>query len=125
MSSAAHIATRPYGAMAPDVETFAFSPENQEEVARILARYPAERQQSAMLPLLLLAQEQHGGWLPQAAMDHVAELLNVAKIIGDRTFNYLVPLTMVGALYLILTLIASAGVRYLDARLPRQGLPLR
>ncbi|HWL70192.1 MAG TPA: NADH-quinone oxidoreductase subunit NuoE [Geminicoccus sp.] len=80
MSSAEHIATRPYGAMAPDVETFAFSPENQERVAQIRARYPAERQQSAMLPLLQLAQDQHGGWLPKAAMDHVAELLNVAKI---------------------------------------------
>jgi len=63
--------------------------------------------------------------VPVLSVVSVLELLNVAKIIGDRTFNYLVPLTMVGALYLILTLIASAGVRYLDARLPRQGLPLR
>lgn len=63
--------------------------------------------------------------VPVLSVVSVLEMLNVAKIIGDRTFNYLVPLTMVGALYLILTLIASAGVRYLDARLPRQGLPLR
>jgi polar amino acid transport system permease protein len=32
---------------------------------------------------------------------------------------------MVGLLYLILTLIASAAVRYLDERLPKRGIPLR
>jgi len=51
-------------------------------------------------------------------------MLNVARIIGDRSFNYMVPLTLVGALYLILTLIASAGVRILDERLPKRGIPL-
>jgi NADH-quinone oxidoreductase subunit E len=66
--------------MAPDVDSFAFSPENQERITQIRARYPADRQQSAMLPLLMLAQDQHGGWLPKAAMDHVADVLGVAKI---------------------------------------------
>src|SRR5690606_37774225 len=55
----------------------------------------------------------------------VLEMLNDAKIIGDRTFNYLIPLSMVGGLYLTLTLVAYAAVRYLDRRLPKQGLPLR
>lgn len=55
----------------------------------------------------------------------VLELLGVARIIGDRSFNYMVPLTLVGGLYLILTLVASAGVRYLDDKLPKRGIPLR
>ena len=55
----------------------------------------------------------------------VLEMLNVAKIIGDRTFDYMVPLSMVGGLYLIMTLVASAGVRYLDVMLPKRGFPLR
>lgn len=55
----------------------------------------------------------------------VLEMLNVAKIIGDQTFDYLVPLSMVGGLYLILTLVASAIVRYVDVNLPKTGLPLR
>src|SRR5690625_2717868 len=55
----------------------------------------------------------------------ILEILNVARIIGDRTFNYLIPLSLVGAIYLIMTLVASALVRYLDMRLPKQGLPLR
>jgi len=52
-------------------------------------------------------------------------MLNVAKIIGDRTFNYLIPLSMVGVIYLILTIVASYGVRYLDTHLPKRGIPLR
>lgn len=55
----------------------------------------------------------------------VMELLNVANIIGDRTFRYFVPLTMVGAIFLIVTLISSALVRFVEARLPKDGIPLR
>ncbi|WP_106477714.1 ectoine/hydroxyectoine ABC transporter permease subunit EhuD [Phytohalomonas tamaricis] len=63
--------------------------------------------------------------VPVLSVVTVLEMLNVAKIIGDRTFNYLIPLSMVGGLYLIMTLIASYGVRYLDTRLPKHGLPLK
>lgn len=63
--------------------------------------------------------------VPILSVVSVLEMLNVAKIIGDRTFNYLIPLSMVGGLYLIMTLVASFAVRYLDTRLPKQGIPLR
>lgn len=63
--------------------------------------------------------------VPVLSVVTVLEMLGVAKIIGDRTFDYLVPLSMVGGIYLILTLVASAGVRYVDARLPKEGIPLR
>lgn len=63
--------------------------------------------------------------VPVLSVVTVLEMLNVAKIIGDRTFDYMVPLSMVGGLYLIMTLVASAGVRFLDMRLPKQGLPLK
>jgi len=55
----------------------------------------------------------------------VMELLNVANIIGDRTFRYFVPLTMVGAIFLIVTLISSTLVRFIESRLPKDGIPLR
>ena len=55
----------------------------------------------------------------------VLEMLNVATIIGDRTFRYFIPLTMVGALYLVLTLIAAQIVRFTERKLPNQGIPLR
>ncbi len=63
--------------------------------------------------------------VPVLSVVSVLEMLNVAKIIGDRTFNYLIPLSMVGGLYLVLTLFASGAIRYLNTRLPKQGLPLR
>jgi polar amino acid transport system permease protein len=55
----------------------------------------------------------------------VMEMLNVANIIGDRTFRYFVPLTMVGGLFLVVTLLSSALVRFLEARLPKDGIPLK
>ncbi|CAM5778850.1 ectoine/hydroxyectoine ABC transporter permease subunit EhuD [Castellaniella caeni] len=63
--------------------------------------------------------------VPVLSVVSILEMLNVARIIGDRSFNYMVPLTLVGVLYLFLTLIASALIRYLDERLPKRGIPLR
>ena len=61
-------------------DTFAFTPENRETADKIIARYPAGRQASAVMPLLDLAQRQSGGWLPRVAMDHVGEVLDMASI---------------------------------------------
>jgi NADH-quinone oxidoreductase E subunit len=61
-------------------EHFEFTPENIERAKAHIAKYPAGRQQSAVLPLLDLAQRQSGGWLPLAAMHHVADLLQMPKI---------------------------------------------
>lgn len=55
----------------------------------------------------------------------VLEMLHVARIIGDRTFRYFIPLTMVGGLYLILTLLSSLLVRFTEQQLPKEGIPLR
>jgi polar amino acid transport system permease protein len=54
----------------------------------------------------------------------VVELLGVANIIGDRTFRYLVPLSMVGAIFLILTLACSDLIRRLERVLPKTGIRL-
>jgi NADH-quinone oxidoreductase subunit E len=59
---------------------FAFTSENLEKARAHIAKYPPGRQASAVLPLLDLAQRQHGGWLPRAAMDHVAGLLDMAPV---------------------------------------------
>ena len=61
-------------------ESFAFTPERLEEAKAHIAKYPPGRQASAVLPLLDLAQRQHGGWLPRAAMDYVAGMLGMAPI---------------------------------------------
>jgi polar amino acid transport system permease protein len=63
--------------------------------------------------------------VPVLSVVTVLEMLGVAKIIGDRTGGYLIPLSMVGGLYLVMTIIASFGVRYLDTHLPKRGLSLK
>ena len=63
-----------------EVEGFEFTPENTAEISRILERYPSDHCESAVMPILDLAQRQMGGWLPQAAMDRVADILGMAPI---------------------------------------------
>ncbi len=51
----------------------------------------------------------------------VVELLQQSKMIGSSTFRYTEPLTLVGLLFLALSLVAAWGVRGLEARLQRYG----
>ncbi|MGH7089771.1 MAG: ectoine/hydroxyectoine ABC transporter permease subunit EhuD, partial [Stellaceae bacterium] len=59
---------------------------------------------------------------PVLSVITVVDMLNLANLIGDRTFEYLVPLSLVGLIFLILTLILSAGIHWLERNLPRRGL---
>ena len=59
---------------------FSFTAENAAWAKRQIAKYPDGRQQSAIIPLLWRAQEQNGGWLPEAAIRHVGEMLGMAHI---------------------------------------------
>jgi NADH-quinone oxidoreductase subunit E len=59
---------------------FSFTAENAAWAKTVIARYPEGRQQSAIIPLLWRAQEQHGGWLPEAAIRCVADMLGMAHI---------------------------------------------
>ncbi len=61
-------------------KSFAFTPENEAWVAATIAKYPAGRQASAVIPLLMRAQEQHANWLPEPAIRLVAEKLAMAYI---------------------------------------------
>ena len=60
--------------------SFVFTPENQEKAKIYIERYPKGRQQSAILPLLDLAQRQCGGWLPHPAIESVALMLGMPTI---------------------------------------------
>lgn len=60
--------------------SFAFSDANMEQARAVIAKYPAGRQASAVIPLLDLAQRQNGGWLPRVAVPYIAEMLDMAEI---------------------------------------------
>jgi NADH-quinone oxidoreductase subunit E len=68
----------------PEVQPkeFAFSKDNLAWAKQQIAKYPEGRQQSAIIPLLWRAQAQAGGWLPEAAIRHVTDLLGMAHIRG-------------------------------------------
>jgi NADH-quinone oxidoreductase subunit E len=68
----------------PEVQpkVFAFSKDNLAWAKQQMAKYPEGRQQSAVIPLLWRAQAQAGGWLPEAAIRYVTDLLGMAHIRG-------------------------------------------
>lgn len=57
-----------------------FNDTQLQEFNRLVARYPSDKQKSALLPVLHLAQDSFGGWLSAETMDYVAELLNIKPI---------------------------------------------
>ena len=63
-----------------DPGNFVFTSENADRAQTIISRYPKGWQASAVMPLLDMAQRQTGGYLNQAAMDYVAEMLDMPKI---------------------------------------------
>ncbi|MBN66271.1 MAG: NAD(P)H-dependent oxidoreductase subunit E, partial [Rickettsiales bacterium] len=73
------------GAGKPVVEfeqpsSFEFTPENVEKAKAHIAKYPEGKQQSAVMPLLMLAQRQNGNWIPDAAMHVIADMLSMPYI---------------------------------------------
>jgi NADH-quinone oxidoreductase subunit E len=79
--------------------SFKFSPDNLVWAKATIARYPAGKQASAVIPLLWRAQEQHGGWLPEPAMRAVAEMLEMAyiRVYEVATFYTMFQLSPVGS----------------------------
>jgi NADH dehydrogenase (ubiquinone) flavoprotein 2 len=82
-------------------------------VSEIISRYPEGKQRSATMPLLDLAQRQvavdghkasppYGGWIPRAAMDEIARILDLPpiKVYEVATFYSMYNLAPVGK-YLI------------------------
>jgi polar amino acid transport system permease protein len=52
----------------------------------------------------------------------VLELVQTAKILGSENFRYTEPMTIVGIIFLLLSLISSAGIRWLERRLNARSL---
>lgn len=60
---------------------------------------------------------------PMLSVITVVELLQEGKIIGSETFRYTEPLTLVGVLFLLLSLLSAGGLRYAERRLRLPGAP--
>ncbi len=79
-------------------DSFAFTPDNQKWAEAQITKYPEGRQASAIIPLLWRAQEQEG-WLTRAAIEHVAQMLDMAYIraLEVATFYFMFQLQPVGS----------------------------
>ena len=60
--------------------TFEWSEENFSKVKIIIDKYPSGKQQSAVIPVLDLAQRQNKGWLTKSIIEKVAETLSMSFI---------------------------------------------
>jgi NADH dehydrogenase (ubiquinone) flavoprotein 2 len=79
-------------------ERFEFTAENMKKAKAFIARYPAGRERSAVMPLLDLAQRQNGGWMPEGAVETVAEILEMPpiRVMEVATFYSMYKLQPVG-----------------------------
>ena len=77
---------------------FLFNSDNLELANQTLKKYPSERKQSAVMPLLDLAQRQNGGWLSKSAIEYVANFLEMPyiKVFEVVTFYSMYYTTPVG-----------------------------
>ena len=68
-------------------KSFAFTPENAEWAKTRIALYPEGRQQSAVIPLLMRAQDQES-WVSRAAIEKVATMLDMPfiRVLEVATF---------------------------------------
>jgi NADH-quinone oxidoreductase subunit E len=96
---------------------FSFSEKNLAWAKEQIKKYPEGRQQSAIIPLLWRAQEQSGGWLPEAAIRHVSEFLGMAHIRGLEvaTFYTMFNLEPVGKFHVQLCGTTPCRLRGTDA----------
>ena len=98
-------------------ETFAFTPENLEWAKAQIEKFPEGRQASAVLALLWRAQEQCGGWLPEPALRHIADMLGLAyiRVYEIATFYTMFNLAPVGRVYVQLCGTTPCWLRGADA----------
>ncbi|WP_428525919.1 NADH-quinone oxidoreductase subunit E [Roseibium sp.] len=90
------MAVRRLAAEQPD--SFEFTGENLGWAKKLIDRYPAGRQASAVIPLLWRAQEQNDGWVSEPAIRYIADLLDMPniRVLEVATFYTMFQLQPVG-----------------------------
>ena len=101
---------------------FVFDARSEAEIERVVARYPAGKQASAVLPLLWLVQQQMkrqtgSAWVPQAGMDAVAHRLDMApiRVYEVATFYFMFNTKPVGKFHLQVCTTTPCWLRGSDA----------
>ena len=81
---------------------FKFSDENMKKIDAIIRKYPMGFQQSAVMPLLDLAQRQHDNWIPEPAIEEIGRILDMPaiRVYEVATFYTMYNLAPVGKYHL-------------------------
>ena len=79
-------------------ENFDFNPASLVAAKSIIAKYPKDKQQSAVMALLYIAQKQNDNWIPLAAMKCIGKFLDMPyiKVYEVATFYSMYNLAPVG-----------------------------
>jgi NADH-quinone oxidoreductase E subunit len=79
-------------------ENFEFNSASLEAAKKIVAKYPKDKQQSAVMALLYIAQKQNNNWIPLAAMKIIGKFLDMPyiKVYEVATFYSMYNLAPVG-----------------------------
>ena len=79
-------------------ENFEFNSTSLELAKSIIAKYPKNKQQSAVMALLYIAQKQNSNWIPLAAMKYISKYLDMPyiKVYEVATFYTMYNLAPVG-----------------------------
>lgn len=70
------------------VDVNVLSQKVRAEIDRWIVKFPPERKQSALLPALLIAQEDHDGWLTNEIIEAVADYINIPKIAAYEVVTF-------------------------------------
>jgi NADH-quinone oxidoreductase E subunit len=102
--------------------SFAFDDESEAEIAKVVARYPAGRQASAVLPVLYIAQKQMqrqtgSAWVPVKAMDAVGARLGMPpiRVYEVATFYFMFNTKPIGKYHLQVCTTTPCWLRGSDA----------
>ena len=79
-------------------ENFEFNSTSLDVAKSIIAKYPKDKQQSAVMALLYIAQKQNSNWIPLAAMKYIGKFLDMPyiKVYEVATFYTMYNLAPVG-----------------------------
>ena len=83
-------------------DSFEFNSDNLKMANKIISNYPKEKQQSAVMALLYIAQRQNENWIPLAALKYVGKMLNIPyiKVFEVATFYSMYNLAPVGKFFI-------------------------
>ena len=82
-------------------ESYELSAQAKKEINVWVKKYPKARQRSALIPALWIAQKDAGGWLPEAALRALGDMLDMAyiRVYEVATFYTMFNLEPVGTHY--------------------------